>query len=104
MLIQGWNDTVRVFPAVPHHWQDLAFRDLLTEGAFRVSAVRRGGQTISVRIVATVDSALRLMDPFAGQPFQATGAEAERIDEFLVCDMRKGQELIVRPAGADSPS
>jgi alpha-L-fucosidase 2 len=27
MLLQGWNDIVRIFPAVPAHWRDVVFRD-----------------------------------------------------------------------------
>jgi hypothetical protein len=66
MLVQGWGDRVRVFPAVPDHWRDVAFRELLTEGAFRVSAIRRDGRSVWVRIRATVDRTLRLRDPFTG--------------------------------------
>jgi len=49
MLVQGWRDTLRIFPAVPQHWPNAAFRDLLTEGAFRVSAVRRERRTTWLR-------------------------------------------------------
>ena len=67
MLLQGWRDVVRVFPAVPEHWRELAFRDLITEGAWKVSAVRHLGQTVWVKVVATVPGLLRLLDPFGGE-------------------------------------
>jgi alpha-L-fucosidase 2 len=67
MLLQGWRDVVRVFPAVPEHWRELAFRDLITEGAWKVSAVRHLGQTVWVRVTATVPGLLRLLDPFGGE-------------------------------------
>ena len=38
MLLQGWGGVVRVFPAVSARWQDVSFRDLRTEGGWRVSA------------------------------------------------------------------
>lgn len=75
MLVQGWGDTLRLFPAVPAHWRDVAFRDLVAEGAWRVSAVRRDGLTVWVRISATVTRPLRLRDPFAGAPCHIDGAE-----------------------------
>ena len=67
MVLQGWRDGVRVFPAVPAHWRELAFRDLITEGAWKVSAVRHRGQTVWVKVVATVPGLLRLLDPFEGE-------------------------------------
>ena len=50
MLIQSWGGTIRVFPACPSQWQDVAFHDLRAEGAFLVSAVRKAGKTQWVRI------------------------------------------------------
>ncbi|MFZ4599668.1 MAG: glycosyl hydrolase family 95 catalytic domain-containing protein, partial [Terrimicrobiaceae bacterium] len=67
MLLQGWRDVVRVFPGVPAHWREVVFRDLVTEGAWKVSAVRHLGQTVWVRVSATVPGLLRLLDPFEGE-------------------------------------
>lgn len=44
MLLQSWGGALRIFPAVPRAWPDLAFRTLRGEGGFLVSAVRRGGR------------------------------------------------------------
>ena len=44
MLVQGWGDCIRVFPAVPARWKDILFVDLLTENAFKVSALMRAGR------------------------------------------------------------
>jgi len=67
MLLQSWDGTVRVFPAVSDRWADVSFRDLRAEGGLRVSAVRRAGCTVEVRIVAGRDARLRLRDPFPGR-------------------------------------
>ncbi|MBM4372375.1 MAG: hypothetical protein FJ098_12020, partial [Deltaproteobacteria bacterium] len=91
MLVQGWGDRLRIFPAVPDHWRDLAFRDLLTEGAFRVSAIRREGRTTWVRVRATVDRRLRLRDPFEGEEAIIEGCEARREGEDLVGELKAGQ-------------
>ena len=99
MLVQGWGDRLRVFPAVPEHWREVAFRDLLTEGAFRVSAVRREGKTVWVQVRATVDRELRLRDPFGGEGFAAAGRAVRKEGEDLVADLRAGQALTVTRAG-----
>ncbi len=50
MLIQGWGNKIRIFPAMPSVWQNAAFDKLLAEGAFEVSAKREGGKTVYVAI------------------------------------------------------
>ena len=52
LLLQGWGGVIRVFPALPAAWRDVVFHDLRAEGAFLVSAVRRGGQTTRVRVTS----------------------------------------------------
>ena len=34
MLIQSWGGKIRIFPAVPDAWKDVAYSGLRTEGAF----------------------------------------------------------------------
>jgi alpha-L-fucosidase 2 len=99
MLVQGWGDRVRVFPAVPDHWRDVAFRDLLTEGAFRVSAVRQDGRTVWVRVRATVDRRLRLRDPFAGEGVVGEGSCVRREGDDLIADLKAGQEVTMTRPG-----
>jgi alpha-L-fucosidase 2 len=99
MLLQGWRDTLRVFPAVPRHWPGGAFRDLLAEGAFRVSAVRRDGRTTWVRVVAGSDRTLRLRNPFGQEPFEVSGATVRRQGADLLADLTQGQTLLLRLRG-----
>ena len=99
MLVQGWNDIVRVFPAVPDTWRDVAFRDLVTEGAFRVSAVRRHGRTVWVRVTADVARTLRLRNPFADESVETTGPPARREGGCFVADLAAGEELVLHPDG-----
>ena len=67
MLLQGWGGRIRVFPAVSTQWADVSFDRLRAEGGFAVSAKRVAGKTQSVRVTATVDQPLRLVNPF-GDP------------------------------------
>jgi len=61
MLFQTWDDTIRVFPAVPARWQNVSFRDFRAEGAFLVSAVREKGRTLSVQVKSLAGEPLRVM-------------------------------------------
>ena len=66
MLLRSAFGEVVVFPATPARWQDASFRDLRAEGGWKVSAVRQGGRTVSVRVAAGPGGELRLRDPFGG--------------------------------------
>lgn len=50
MLLQSWGNKIRIFPAVPSTWKDIAFDNLRTEGAFLVSAIRKDGETAYIKI------------------------------------------------------
>jgi len=63
MMIQSHTGVIKVFPAVPAGWKEVSFRDLRTDGAFVVSAVRKGGKTIEVVIRAEKGGICRLADP-----------------------------------------
>lgn len=102
MFVQGWRDTLRIFPAVPQHWPNAAFRDLLTEGAFRVSAVHREGRTTWIRVVAGADRQLRLRNPFGEEPYLVTGSSVRRQGADLIADLAKGQEVTLRLRGEPS--
>ncbi|MDP8217964.1 MAG: hypothetical protein P9M03_04495 [Candidatus Theseobacter exili] len=93
MLVQGWGDCIRVFPAIPSRWKDAMFIDLLTEGAFKVSALKKGGKICWVRIIATVDNLCRLRNPFSDNNFIIDGESPERKEDLLIWNMTKGQEI-----------
>jgi alpha-L-fucosidase 2 len=52
LLLDSHGDAIRVFPAVPAAWPDVAFADLRTEGAFLITADRRGGATRFVTVTS----------------------------------------------------
>jgi len=98
MLLQGWGDTLRVFPSIPEHWRDVAFRSLRAEGAFQVSAIRRDGRTVWVKIVAGAERRVRLKAPFDGRPVTVVGAELVREGKHFLGTLRKGQEVVLSAA------
>jgi len=103
MLLQGWGDCIRIFPAVPWLWGDLLFVDLRTEGAFTVSALMREGLVRWVRIVAGVDGPCRLRNPFGDGEFQVAGAEPTEERGLLAWPMSAGQTVTLLAAGYEQP-
>ncbi|MFC1454177.1 glycoside hydrolase N-terminal domain-containing protein [Verrucomicrobiota bacterium] len=99
MLLQGWRDVVRVFPAVPGHWRELAFRDLVTEGAWKVSAVRHLSRTVWVKVTATVPGTLRLLNPFDGGAADVLEGEAVLKNGFYEAILTAGQSVILQRNG-----
>jgi alpha-L-fucosidase 2 len=69
MLLQSWGGVIRVFPAIPHHWRDAAFRYLRAEGAFLVSAELRDGRVQWVEIISEAGQECRVRNPWEGNDF-----------------------------------
>jgi alpha-L-fucosidase 2 len=104
MLCQSWGDVIRIFPAVPAAWADVTLHDFRTQGAFLVSAVRRGGTTQWVRVRSEAGAPLRLRTGIAGQLTvrNRSGREAQwqqLPDGDVEIELRKGQEVLVYPRG-----
>ena len=93
MLVQGWGDVIRIFPAIPDLWRDVAFRNLLTEGAFRVSAIYRNNRTVWVQVTAGVNRKFQLLDPFNGDTPVVKGCEIVREADIFVSNLKKGQTI-----------
>ena len=62
MLLQSWGGKIRIFPAIPATWKDIAYSGLRTEGAFKVSASRKQGKTQFIHIKKSGRRALHCND------------------------------------------
>ncbi len=93
MLLQSWHGVVRIFPATPERWRDASFEDLRAEGGFRVSARRENHQTTWIRIGATVDGTLRVLDNFSGRNPRWNRSNVRREGDCFVLDMQSGEIL-----------
>jgi hypothetical protein len=67
MLLQSHSGKVILFPAVPDTWKDAEFRTLRADGAFLISAVRRGGKVTRVEIASEKGGDVRLVGPNDGR-------------------------------------
>lgn len=98
LLLQSWGDKIRVFPAVPHEWKDVAFENLRTEGAFLISAVRKNGETKWVRVTSLVGGPC-IIRPGLNGDVKIRGAKSNAIKKQGESDyelqLTKGQTIIL---------
>ncbi len=73
MLLQGWGETLRIFPAIPNDWSDCAFDELRAEGGFVVSASRKSGKLEWVKIQSQTGKRCRIYLPQWENVFQVEG-------------------------------
>lgn len=100
MLLQSWGDKIRVFPALPDNWKDVAFHNFRTEGAFLVSASRKNGKTIFVRIKSLAGEPCIISTSIDGIPgicSQQNRKLEETTEGCYKIDLKKGEEVILYP-------
>jgi len=101
MLLQSWSPTpgqrdteiIRVFPATPERWHDVAFTDLRAEGGHKVSARREHNATTWLRVVAGKDGVVRIRDNFGGRPPQWNREGVQQVGDLFEVTLQKGQAL-----------
>jgi hypothetical protein len=99
MLLQSHTGVVRVFPAVPASWKDARFDSLRAYGAFLISAARKDGRVVEVRVRSERGGKFRLDNPFSGEAFKAAGPAAGRVrttGRVIEADMEPGEEMALR--------
>lgn len=79
MLLQSHTDTIRIFPAIPEDWKNVAFKQLRTQGAFIISAERKEGKTVSVEIISEKGKDLLMVSPFDSTLIRRETQPGERI-------------------------
>jgi hypothetical protein len=102
MLLQSWGNKIRVFPAVPDIWQDVAFHDFRAEGAFLVSACRKNGKTEFVRIKSLAGEPCVINPSIEGIPvinIQNKDKLIELGKGFWEIDLKKGEEILIYRSG-----
>lgn len=109
LLLQCWGDKVRLFPAVPSRWRNVAFDDFSAEGAFLVSARRRDGVTQTVQVKSLAGKLLRLQtdSPLADFDIRTSGGTAHRVVGTTLLEAKLGKDetltLTRRQSGAQPP-
>lgn len=95
MLIQSHTGTVRIFPAIPQSWGEVSFDQLRTVGAFLVSATRKKGKTIQVKIQSEKGGEIRLQNPFKKDQIKV-GNEVITVKNGLIkLEMKAGEVVLL---------
>jgi len=99
MLCQSWGGVIRIFPAVPSGWADVTLHHFRTEGAFLVTAVRRGGVTRFVQVRSLAGEPCRLRTGIAG-PLTVRGASwRDAGDGTIEIDLPRGATALIHRSG-----
>jgi hypothetical protein len=104
MLLQSWGGKIRVFPAVPDQWSDIAYHHLRTEGAFLVSAKRVQGVTRFIQVESLIGSPCVVQTDIPNPRFYMNGKEVTATaiiskkapNEFEIA-LKKGESVILSP-------
>ncbi|MGW4895737.1 glycosyl hydrolase family 95 catalytic domain-containing protein [Kitasatospora sp. NPDC004240] len=107
MLLQSWGGVLRILPAVPDGWADVTVHDLVAEGAFRISACRRGGATRWIRVRSGAGEPClvapgRLTGPPEVRPLDGLPGPKEwrtRPDGLLEIALPAGAECLITAVG-----
>lgn len=93
MLLQSHTGIVRVFPAIPATWANVSFDSLRAMGAFVVSAEKKEGEVLKVRIYPEQGGMLRIASPFENGKVSVSGnaSEVSEADGILTFETRKGE-------------
>jgi alpha-L-fucosidase 2 len=78
MLLRSHHGIVEIFPAIPPAWKDVSFTTLRAEGAFLISAERRGGTVRRIEILSEKGGTLKMMSPFSGRALSIALSPGER--------------------------
>ena len=79
MLLQSQRGVIRVFPAIPATWRDVAFATFRAEGGFLVSARRVNGAVQRVDLFSETGGVCRIVSPFTGEEQPLRLRRGERV-------------------------
>lgn len=104
MVCQSWGGVIRVFPALPAAWADLAVHDFRTQGAFLLSALRQGGDTRWVRLVSEAGAPCIVRHGIAA-PIEVRDGRGRLLrysdagDGAIQVALRKGESALITAKG-----
>ncbi len=94
MLIQSHTGIIKLFPAIPDDWKEVAFDQLRAEGAFLVSAQKKDGELSGVTIQAKTDGEIQIENGFKDGKFTSAFPGVSG-DKIIVIQMKKGDIAIL---------
>lgn len=98
MLLQSWDEKLRIFPAVPSEWKDAIFCNWLAEGAFEISAERRNGSARKIVIKSLAGEPCTVVTDMKNPKFQGPKGMAVKIigKNTYSINLSKGQTVTIK--------
>lgn len=93
MLVQNRNDIISVLPSIHKDWKEFAFENILTEGAFLVSAIVKDGQTKQIRVKSQKGGILKIAHGL-GNNYKVNGRNMTNIPVFEI-ETKPGEEIVL---------
>ncbi|MBP0903833.1 glycoside hydrolase family 95-like protein [Mariniflexile gromovii] len=97
--LQSWGDKIRIFPAIPAHWENASFADLLAQGGFLVSASLKDKKVDWVAIESQAGQPCTIKVPGWSQVKQVSKGRKLKItkiaDGEFTIDLKKGEKIIL---------
>lgn len=103
MLLQSWNDVIRIFPAVPARWKDIAINNFRTEGAFLISAKYNEGLISEVNLFSEMGKTCTMENPWKNKFLivkdeNGTMLNVTKKDEYFVFPTIAGHNYTIEAA------
>lgn len=96
MILQTYDGTLRIFPAVPKEWTDITFKDMAGVGAFRISAEYKDSEVKSVHIKSLAGSACKVQAPFTSpEKVVCDGCGFTFDGKFFTLNLKKDCEAVL---------
>lgn len=103
MLLQSWGGKLRIFPAVPDSWKDIAYKDFRAEGAFLVTASRKNGKTEFITIKSLAGEPCIVVTDVPSPVFKGNRKFNATVlsSGMYKIDLQKNEEVIIYSEGTE---
>lgn len=103
MLLQSWGGKLRIFPAVPDSWKDVAYKDFRAEGAFLVTASRKNGKTEFITIKSLAGEPCIVVTDVPSPVFKGNRKFNATVlsSGMYKIDLQKNEEVIIYSEGTE---
>lgn len=103
MLLQSWGGKLRIFPAVPDSWKDVAYKDFRAEGAFLVTASRKNGKTEFITIKSLAGEPCIVVTDVPSPVFKGNRKFNATVlsSGMYKIDLQKDEEVIIYSEGTE---
>ena len=87
--MQDWGTTIRVFHGIPSSWKDASFVNMRAKGAFLVSANRKEGKTVYIRVASERGNVCQLQTEIPLNNLEIRSLDGT-LEEFNILDKEEG--------------